>query len=71
MYLGGDSEIFFRRDFSHQRAVQRGHGGIIDRETKTIIDECYGAPNHITDNLAKLHRVVEVQMDKEKLIRRI
>ena len=68
MYLGGDSEIFVGRDFSHQRLYSEDMAGTIDHEIKRIIDDCYKrAETILKDNLAKLHKVVEVLMEKEKI----
>jgi cell division protease FtsH len=68
MYLGGDSEIFVGRDFSHQRLYSEDMAGTIDSEIKKIIDDCYNRAEAILkDNIAKLHKVVEVLMEKEKI----
>ena len=68
MYLGGDSEIFIGRDFSHQRLYSEDMAGMIDHEIKKIIDDCYKRAEAILkDNLNKLHNVVDVLLEKEKI----
>ncbi|MGI5907397.1 MAG: ATP-dependent zinc metalloprotease FtsH [Christensenellales bacterium] len=68
MYLGGDSEIFIGRDFSHQRLYSEDMAGMIDHEIKKIIDDCYKRAEAILkDNLNKLHKVVDVLLEKEKI----
>jgi len=68
MYLGGDSEIFIGRDFSHQRLYSEDMAGMIDHEIKKIIDDCYKrAETILKDNLNKLHKVVDVLLEKEKI----
>ncbi len=68
MYLGGDSEIFIGRDFSHQRLYSEEMAGAIDEEIKKIIDNAYKrAESILKDKINKLHEVVKLLLEKEKL----
>ncbi len=66
---GGDSgEVFIGRDLAHTRSYSEQVAGVIDAETKRIIDECYAkAKAIIMEHEQVLHRCCELLLEKEKI----
>ena len=66
---GGDSgEVFIGRDLAHTRSYSEQIAGVIDAETKRIIDECYAkAKAIIMEHEQVLHRCCELLLEKEKI----
>ena len=69
LMLGSDqSEVFLGRDFAQSKEYSEETAGIIDEETKTIIDKGYNRAKQIlTDHIDKLHAVAAVLLEKEKI----
>ena len=69
LMLGSDqSEVFLGRDLAQAREYSEETAGVIDEETKRIVDEAYNRAKQIlTDNVDKLHAVAKVLLEKEKI----
>ena len=68
MFGSGQEEVFLGRDFAQSKNYSEETAGIIDEETKKIIDNAYNkAVKILTDNIDKLHKVAEVLLEKEKI----
>ena len=69
LMLGSDqSEVFLGRDFAQSKEYSEETAGIIDEETKAIIDKGYNRAKQIlTDHIDKLHAVAAVLLEKEKI----
>ena len=69
LMLGSDqSEVFLGRDFAQSKEYSEETAGIIDEETKAIIDKGYNRAKQIlTDHVDKLHAVAAVLLEKEKI----
>lgn len=69
LMLGSDqSEVFLGRDFAQSKEYSEETAGIIDEETKAIIDKGYNKAKQIlTDHVDKLHAVAAVLLEKEKI----
>ena len=69
LMLGTDqSEVFLGRDLAQAREYSEETAGIIDEETKRIVDEAYNrAKKILTDHADKLHAVAKVLLEKEKI----
>ena len=69
LMLGSDqSEVFLGRDLAQAREYSEETAGIIDEETKAIIDKGYNRAKQIlTDHIDKLHAVAAVLLEKEKI----
>lgn len=69
-YDEDDDEIFIGRDLAHTRAHSESVAGEIDREVKSIIDDCYArAKKIILENERVLHKTAQMLLDKEKISR--
>ena len=67
-YGGDGGEVFIGRDLAHTRSYSEEVAGIIDEETKRIIDECYArAKQIILEHEQVLHRCCELLLEKEKI----
>ena len=61
-------EVFLGRDFAQSKEYSEETAGIIDEETKAIIDKGYNRAKQIlTDHVDKLHAVAAVLLEKEKI----
>ena len=68
MFGSGQEEVFLGRDFTQSKNYSEETAGIIDEETKKIIDKAYDrAVQILTDNIDKLHAVAKVLLEKEKI----
>ena len=62
------NEVFLGRDFAQSKEYSEETAGIIDEETKAIIDKGYNRAKQIlTDHVDKLHAVAAVLLEKEKI----
>lgn len=69
-YDSEDDEVFIGRDLAHTRAHSEAVAGEIDKEVKSIIDECYAkAKSLIKEHEDVLHRAAELLLEKEKISR--
>ena len=68
MFGSGQEEVFLGRDFAQSKNYSEETAGIIDEETKKIIDTAYNrAVQILSDNIDKLHAVAKVLLEKEKI----
>ena len=68
MFGSGQEEVFLGRDFAQSKNYSAETAGIIDEETKIIIDKAYNrAVQILSDNIDKLHAVAKVLLEKEKI----
>ena len=67
-YDNDDDEVFIGRDLAHAKSHSESISGEIDREVKTIIDECYRkAKEIILEHEKVLHSCAELLLKKEKI----
>ena len=67
-YDDDDDEVFIGRDLGHAKSHSESVAGEIDREVKSIVDECYAKAREII--LAKekvLHSCAQLLLQKEKI----
>jgi cell division protease FtsH len=63
-----NDEVFIGRDLAQARTYSEEVAATIDREVKSIIDECYDRTiKMLEENINKLHKVAEVLLEKEKI----
>lgn len=63
-----DDEVFIGRDFGHTKNHSESISGEIDKEVKSIIEDCYAkAKNIILENEAVLHSCASLLLKKEKI----
>ena len=68
MLGSSQEEVFLGRDFAQGKEYSEETAGIIDEETKAIIDKAYNRAKQIlSDNIDKLHAVAGVLLEKEKI----
>ena len=69
LMLGSDqSEVFLGRDFAQSIEYSEETAGIIDEETKLIVDKGYNRAKQIlSEHVDKLHAVAAVLLEKEKI----
>lgn len=68
MYLGGDKEVFLGRDYGTTHSYSDDLGGIIDKEIKRILDECYSRALEILQaNRTIMDNMVKVLFEKETI----
>ena len=66
-YDDDDEEVFIGRDLAHAKAHSEAVSGEIDREVKTIIDECYEkAKNIILEHENVLHQLCKAASRKRE-----
>ncbi len=69
-YEDDDDEVFIGRDLAHTKGHSEAVSGEIDREVKSIIDDCYAkAKAIIMKNEDVLHKCAELLLEKEKISR--
>ncbi len=69
-YDSEDDEVFIGRDLAHTRAHSESVAGEIDREVKSIIDNCYAkAKKIIVEHENVLHKAAQLLLEKEKISR--
>ena len=67
-YDDDDDEVFIGRDLAHAKGHSESIAGEIDREVKSIIDECYAkAKEIILDKENVLHGCAQLLLEKEKI----
>ena len=67
-YDNDDDEVFIGRDLAHTRGYSEGVATEIDREIKSIIDDCYAkARQLITENRSVLDACAKLLLEKEKI----
>ncbi len=67
-YDDDDDAVFIGRDLAHAKTHSETISGEIDREVKSIIDECYSKAKEIIQEQAKvLHKCAELLLEKEKI----
>ncbi len=67
-YDDDDDEVFIGRDLAHAKNHSELVSGEIDREVKTIIDECYQkARDIIMKHEDVLHKCAKILLEKEKI----
>ena len=67
-YDSDDDEVFIGRDLAHTKSHSENVAGEIDKEVKSIIDDCYAkAKEIITEHESVLHRCAELLLEKEKI----
>lgn len=69
-YDDDDDEVFIGRDLAHAKNHSELVSGEIDREVKTIIDDCYKkAKDIIMEHEDVLHKCAKLLLEKEKINR--
>ncbi len=69
-YDNDDDAVFIGRDLAHAKSHSEAISGEIDREVKSIIDECYAkAKEIILENEKVLHSCAELLLEKERISR--
>lgn len=67
-YDDDDDEVFIGRDLAHAKSHSELVSGEIDREVKSIIDECYQkAKDIIMEHEDVLHKCAALLLEKEKI----
>ena len=67
-YDNDDDEVFIGRDLAHTKSHSESVAGEIDREVKSIIDNCYGkAKKIILEHEAVLHSCAALLLEREKI----
>ncbi len=67
-YDDDDDEVFIGRDLAHAKSHSEAVSGEIDREVKSIIDECYSkAKSIIMKHEQVLHDCAKLLLEKEKI----
>ena len=69
-YDDDDDEVFIGRDLAHAKGHSEAASSEIDREVKSIIDDCYAkAKEVIKQHETVLHKCAELLLKKEKITR--
>ena len=67
-YDDDDDEVFIGRDLAHAKSHSEAVAGEIDKEVKSIVDECYSkAKEIILKNERVLHGCAQLLLQKEKI----
>ena len=67
-YDEDDDAVFIGRDLAHAKSHSEAVAAQIDKEVKTIIDECYAkAKTIILEHEEVLHACAELLLEKEKI----
>ena len=67
-YDDDDNEVFIGRDLAHPRSYSEYIIGEIDKEVKSIVDDCYAkAKQMLMDNRDVLERCAQLLLEKEKI----
>ena len=67
-YDDDDDEVFIGRDLAHAKSHSESVAGQIDREVKSIVDECYARAREIILKHEKvLHECAQLLLKKEKI----
>ena len=63
-------EVFLGRDLGHAKSYSEKTAGVIDKEVKRIVDECYEeARARIMAHMDVLHKCAELLLEKERINR--
>ena len=66
-YDNDDDEVFIGRDLAHAKSHSENVAGEIDKEVKSIIDDCYAkAKEIITEHEGVLHKCAELLLGQEE-----
>ena len=69
-YDDSDDEVFIGRDLAHAKNHSESVSGEIDKEVKSIIDDCYSkAKAIIMEHEDVLHKCAKLLLEKEKINR--
>ncbi len=69
-YDDDNNEVFIGRDLAHAKSHSEAVSAEIDREVKSIVDECYAkAKSIISEHMDVLHGCAKLLLDKEKITR--
>jgi cell division protease FtsH len=61
-------EVFLGRDFAQSKEYSEETAGVIDEETKAIVDKGYNRAKQIlSEHVDKLHAVAQILLEKEKI----
>lgn len=67
-YDDDSNDVFIGRDLAHSKGYGEETASAIDREVKSIVDECYKQAKQIIENhLKQLHACAELLIEKEKI----
>ena len=67
-YHSDDDEVFIGRDLAHTKSHSELVAGEIDKEVKSIIDDCYSkAKTIIVEHMDVLHACADLLLEKEKI----
>ena len=67
-YDDDDNEVFIGRDLAHPRSYSEYIIGEIDKEVKSIVDDCYAkAKQMLMDNREVLEKCAQLLLEKEKI----
>lgn len=67
-YDDDDNEVFIGRDLAHPRSHSEYIIGEIDKEVKSIVDDCYAkAKQMLMDNREVLEKCAQLLLEKEKI----
>ncbi len=67
-YNSDDDEVFIGRDLAHAKSHSELVSGEIDKEVKSIIDDCYAkATEIIVEHMDVLHSCANLLLEKEKI----
>ncbi|MCM1102330.1 MAG: ATP-dependent zinc metalloprotease FtsH [Acetatifactor muris] len=69
-YDDDNGEVFIGRDLAHAKSHSEAIAAEIDREVKTIVDDCYAkAKAIITEHMEVLHGCANLLLEREKITR--
>lgn len=67
-YAEDDDEVFIGRDLAHTRAYSESVAGEIDKEVRSIIEDCYKkAKELLQENNSVLHACANLLLEKERI----
>ena len=67
-YDDDDDEVFIGKDLAHAKSHSEAVSGEIDKEVKSIIDQCYSrARRIIMEHEQVLHSCAQLLLEKEKI----
>ena len=67
-YDDDSEDVFIGRDLAHSKGYGEQTASLIDKEVKSIVDECYKqAKQIIEDHIQQLHACAALLMEKEKI----
>ncbi|SCY14746.1 cell division protease FtsH [Lachnospiraceae bacterium XPB1003] len=67
-YEDDDNEVFLGRDLAHAKTTSESKAAEIDREVKSIVDECHKEATRIlNENMEILHKCAKLLIEKERI----